>query len=333
MNVLRRRVLVATALAALLCGGASAAQPRLSDYAGMPSRDGRWILFVHVYPHSRYSGPPIDLWVTRSDGRYTRRLAEPTVNCALHEWTADGLVSIAEVSGARLLDPRTGATVGRAPVPAPSWSPDGTSIAYANEGSLFVARTDGSDAQIVGNAPGGQATWSPDSSQLAYTVRIGIEKIGLELVKRDGSNRRRVRTAATGFGVSWSPDSRRLAFSEQAAGKRYQPGHVYVVNANGSGLRLFAGGEASNPRWSPSGKWILYDRTLHEPQRDVEQLVLRHPDGSGAHVLTGPRGLAGANWLPGGTRLVTTALGRCRLTGVYTIGVDGRHPVRVTNRC
>ena len=328
-----RSALVAAALATLLCSGAPAAQPRLSDYAGTPSRDGRWILFVHVYPHSRYSGPPIDLWVTRSDGRYTRRLAEPTVNGWSSEWTADGLVSIAEASGARLVDPRTGTTVGRAPVPAPSWSPDGTSIAYANEGSLFVASTDGSDAEAVWKAPAGEATWSPDSSQLAYTVRISVEKIGLELVNRDGSNRRRVRTAATGFAVSWSPDGRRLAFSEQAAGKRYQPGHVYLVNASGTGLRLFAGGETWNPRWSPDGRWILYDRTLHEPQRDVEQLVLRHPDGSGTHVLSGPRGLAGANWLPGGTRLVTTALGRCSLTGVYTVGVDGRRAVRVTNRC
>ena len=68
--------------------------------------------------------------------------------------------------------------------------------------------------------------WSPDPSQLAYTIQIGTGKIGLDLVNRDGSSRRRVRTASTGFAVSWSPDSRRLVFSEQAAGKGYQPGHV-----------------------------------------------------------------------------------------------------------
>jgi Tol biopolymer transport system component len=330
---MRRPAVVAAALAALLCGGASAAQPRLSDSASKPSPDGRWILFVHVYPHSRYDSPPIDLWVTGVDGTHVRRLVEPTPNGPLYNWTPDGLVSIADKPGARLVDPRDGTTVRRAPVPFPQWSPDGTSIAYSDQGSVFVARTDGSEAQVVGNAPSGEATWSPDSSQLAFTVRISTEKIGLELVNRDGSNRHRVRTAATGFGVSWSPDSRRLVFSEQAVGKIYQPGHVYVVNADGSGLRLFAGGESWNPRWSPSGAWILYDRTLHERLRDVDQLVLRHPNGTGTHVLTGPRGLAGATWLAGGKRLVTTAIGRCRLAGVYTIGVDGRNAVRVTNRC
>lgn len=220
-----------------------------------------------------------------------------------------------------------------------TWSHDGTAIAYTNvdSDSLFVAPADGSGAQIVGKAPPGMFlygdTWSPDSSQLAYTVSIGTRKIELDLVDRDGSNLRRVRTATSGFAVSWSPDSRRLAFSEQASGKGYRPGHVYLVNADGSGLRLFAGGETWNPRWSPGGEWILYERTLHKPRRDVDQLVLRRPNGSGTHVLTGPRGLAGAQWLPGGRRLVTTALGRCRFTGVYTIGVDGKNAIRVTNRC
>jgi Tol biopolymer transport system component len=336
---LMRRLGVVAAALALGCGGASAAPTRLSDYAGEPSPDGRWILFEHVYPHSRYTSPPIDLWVTGSDGKHVRRLVEATPNGPSAEWTPDGLVSIADKPGARLLDPRDGTIVRRAPVPAPDWSPDGTAIAYTNEASdsLFVARVDGSGAQIVGKAPSGMflsgATWSPDSSQLAYTVAIGAQKIELDLVDRDGSNLRRVRTATSGFAVSWSPDSRRLAFSEQASGKGYQPGHVYLTNADGTRLKLFAGGETWNPRWSPSGEWILYDRTLHQRRRDVDQLVLRHPNGGGTHVLTGPSGLAGAEWLPGGRRLVTTALGRCRFTGVYTIGVDGKNAFRVTNRC
>ena len=137
--------------------------------------------------------------------------------------------------------------------------------------------------RLSGRLPG-RATWSPDSLQLAYTVQISTEKIALELVNRDGSNRRRVRH---GSDPALESRGRRTAGGSRSASRR--PARAtslatYLVNADGSGLRLFAGGETWNPRWSPSGAWILYDRTLHERLRDVDQLVLRHPNGSGTHV-------------------------------------------------
>lgn len=53
-----------------------------------------------------------------------------------------------------------------------SWSPNGLSLAYANEDSLYVARSDGSGARKVGAGLGAVwwPRWSPDSKRLRFTI-------------------------------------------------------------------------------------------------------------------------------------------------------------------
>ena len=60
---------------------------------------------------------------------------------------------------------------------SPTWSPDGTHIAYRQYGgprfhpALYVANADGSKPrELVPPSPlGGPLAWSPDSSRIAYT--------------------------------------------------------------------------------------------------------------------------------------------------------------------
>jgi Tol biopolymer transport system component len=329
------------AAAALLLTGS----PPVSDIAGPASPNARWIMFSRDYT----SGPgqsANSLFVVTIDGKHLRRLAGPIYSLAfITGWTPDNLAIVTSPSAStEYVRPLTGRVVRPAPAALsasalPSFSPNGRYVAYADKGSLYVAAADGSSPRRVARSPAGYfvggPSWSPDSSRLAYgTAGAGGSPKRLEVVRRDGSHRVRIAArSVSGFSVSWAPDGRRFAFGAQPReGKSHYP-HLYVVNADGSGLRLLEPGDAATPHWSPHGDWIAYSRTQHSTIADVGQIVLRHPDGSAARVVKTVADAHGPEWLPDGRRLVVTAAGSCPASGVYVIGIDGSHARRLTNRC
>ena len=116
----------------------------------------------------------------------------------------------------------------------PSWSPDGTRLAYATgllrptkRTEIYTIALDGSHKRLV--ATGGTApAWSPDGRRIAYQARCGIR-----LVTPAGKDVTPAVTSCGAIGRSappmWSPDGTKLAFETKAG--------VYVVDANGGDLR------------------------------------------------------------------------------------------------
>jgi hypothetical protein len=96
-------------------------------------------------------------------------------------------------------------------------SRDGSKIAFSTLHEIWVMNADGSDAHVVvsGSSLVGAPSWSPDGSRIAFSdTRTGNGDI--YLIDADGTHPVRVTSGATTAEEfpSWSPDGSRIAFSD-----------------------------------------------------------------------------------------------------------------------
>jgi Tol biopolymer transport system component len=209
----------------------------------------------------------------------------------------------------------------------PVWSPDGRRIAFGSEQDgpvdLYITNRDGkAERRLTRNAEEeGSLTWSPDGRRIAVVVqsRKGTGPVTsnhLYVVSADGSDRRLL---GRGQAPTWSPDGRKIAFRSDRDGN----GEVYVVNADGSGLRRVTRNPASDgrPVWSPDGTRLLFTR-FGDGSSDIYSVSA---DGSGARNLTPDVRPARVGrdsspaWSPDGTKIL------------FVGQRDGRYDVWVMN--
>ena len=159
-----------------------------------------------------------------------------------------------------LVDPATGARTEIADPPMDvetlAWSPDGSRLAYAGAGNVFIAGLDGGAPTLL---KGSEPRWSPDGSHVAVTVQDGIS-----VVDADGSNSILI---ANGYEAAWSPDGLRIVthVEEGSSGDFHE--ELWVAAADGSGVAInilppgcCSTGIVDNTLiWSPNGTRIAFE--------------------------------------------------------------------------
>jgi Tol biopolymer transport system component len=120
-----------------------------------------------------------------------------------------------------LTEPDTNSNTGDAQN-AVSWSPDGTQIAYASSGDLYVMDADGSNVRQVTTDPNGDyyPAWSPDGSTIAYWNGSNTGQDGgptdaelYTIPATGGTPTRLTDNEIPDIEPAWSPDGRQIAYS------------------------------------------------------------------------------------------------------------------------
>lgn len=189
----------------------------------------------------------------------------------------------------------TAVTTGGEQALSPTWSPDGSRIAYTrfNDGSgpVVVLDRTGGRHPVPGTAVDLNITpgFSPDGQWLAF-ARVAEEGTDIYKVSLAGGGKPQRLTAgrfADNLSPTYSPDGRRIAFVSTRAGLP----QVYVMSADGTDQELLAPfdygvtGSSNAPEWSPDGASLVFHRDVsRSPQifvLDVNSRRVRQLTSSG----------------------------------------------------
>lgn len=200
-----------------------------------------------------------DLYVVAADGGAPRALTQSTAFLGGPTWNSGGAFG--------------------------DWSPDGTRIAYTDDGNLVVVEvSSGRQTRLIDTADVGAGAFSPDGSQLAF-VRGGQ----VFVMPSAGGEARRVSEERVG-GPRWSPDGTMLAVSVGRGGEQLRASPAYsgpllvylrpragqrdaaVIPVSGGALRPLAASpdNESVVDWARDSQRALVERiSIDMKQRDL----------------------------------------------------------------
>ena len=190
----------------------------------------------------------------------------------------------------------------------PTWSPDGTKIAFIRQEQVSTPEGQ-SDWQVdvwVMNADGseqkkltddfnheGAPTWSPDGTKIAF-----VDGPDIWTVKPDGSGRHNLTNTPNSYeeDPDFSPDGKKIAFASKG---QYKKPDIYTMQLDGSELTNVTDSRYVGEEdcvWSPSGTAIAYRKDLPENA----EIFKKNADGSGRskNVSNDPKYNSSPDWGP-----------------------------------
>jgi Tol biopolymer transport system component len=203
---------------------------------------------------------------------------------------------------------------------APSWSSDGTWIAYERQDlsqrtigvgtgptvpHIWLLDPASGDTQPLfedAPTPGRSPAWSPRGQRLAF---YDLTELAIQIVDL-GSGEQQLFDSLGGVG-SWDPEGERMVLPEVSFHNQPDNGELLVVDfATRSVQVIDAPGtsEETMPRWAPSGEWIAMGRAAlgDGSATPGTQLWIMRPDGTAARPLVtdAAANLGAFAWRPDG---------------------------------
>jgi hypothetical protein len=191
---------------------------------------------------------------------------------------------------------------------------------------IYDKTADRHDVYLV-NASGGQPTrlveqasepdFSPDGQWVVY-FSWADDRLGLRLIKTDGSGDTTLTTIREHGYPTFSPDGGRISFYHNVNEI------LHTINRDGSGQRDIGRGEF--PAWSPTGEQIAYRGCTGSGKCG---LMVANADGSNPRQITTHANDAAPRWSPNGGQIAFHS-DRDGNWEIYVINLDGSWLRRIT---
>jgi Tol biopolymer transport system component len=251
------------------------------------SPSGQRITYAARTAFGAFEPPGKDIYTANADGSDVRRIIAGPDNEESPDWSTDGqrlaytvatvdddpnadysfLSYVPSISGIWVADADGSNRVRLSAEGAgdynPTWSPDGSKIAFASARSggreIYVMAADGSNVRRLTTNTGQDdfPAWSPNGKHIVWSRNVDYYSGDLWVMSASGRRAKQLtRTPDADWNAAWSPDGKTIAFERQTADDPAFPFHsLYLINTHGKHARALlpfttpADSDGFEPAW------------------------------------------------------------------------------------